>query len=158
MQMPIPDAPVAYLSDLFDPIADHIHSVAMKEGHTLLHCAAGMSRSAAPCLAYLMKHQAMSLVDAHTWTKSCQPIILLNDDFSEQFIHYEFQLFGKNTMHMVPFPWKQSRASKRGSLGNSTASLSVSLRAAVSSADLLLALFHDLNLNILLLLIQERTR
>ncbi|MBZ3874656.1 Dual specificity protein phosphatase 18 [Sciurus carolinensis] len=90
--------------DFFDPIADHIHSVEMKQGRTLLHCAAGVSRSATLCLAYLMKYHAMSLLDAHTWTKSCRPIIQPNNDFWEQLIHYEFQLFGKNTIHMVSSP------------------------------------------------------
>ncbi|XP_023416611.1 dual specificity protein phosphatase 18 [Cavia porcellus] len=104
MQVPVVDAPTTCLYDFFDSIADHIHSVEMKEGRTLLHCAAGVSRSAALCLAYLMKYHAMSLLDAHTWTKSCRPIIRPNSGFWEQLIHYEFQLFGKNTVHMVPSP------------------------------------------------------
>ncbi|XP_004640236.1 dual specificity protein phosphatase 18-like isoform X1 [Octodon degus] len=104
MHVPVTDAPISCLYDFFDPIADRIHSVEMKEGRTLLHCAAGVSRSAALCLAYLMKYHAMSLLDAHTWTKSCRPIIRPNNGFWEQLIHYEFQLFGKNTVHMVPSP------------------------------------------------------
>ncbi|XP_066109094.1 dual specificity protein phosphatase 18-like [Saccopteryx bilineata] len=104
IQVPIADTPVSRLCDFFDSIADHIHSVEMKQGHTLLHCTAGVSRSAALCLAYLMKYHAMSLLDAHTWTKSCRPIIRPNSGFWEQLIHYEFQLFGKNTVHMVNSP------------------------------------------------------
>lgn len=104
VQVPVVDAPIARLSDFFDPIADHIHSVEMKQGRTLLHCAAGVSRSAALCLAYLMKYHGMSLLDAHTWTKSRRPIIRPNSGFWEQLIHYEFQLFGKNTMQMVNSP------------------------------------------------------
>lgn len=90
--------------DFFDPVAGHIHSVEMKKCCTLLHCAAGVSLSAALGLAYLMKYHAMSLLDAHTWTKSCQAIIRPNNSLGEQFIHYEFQLFGKSTVHMVPSP------------------------------------------------------
>ncbi|KAM8817115.1 dual specificity protein phosphatase 18 [Rhynchonycteris naso] len=104
VQVPITDTPVSRLCDFFDSIADHIHSVEMKQGRTLLHCTAGVSRSAALCLAYLMKYHAMSLLDAHTWTKSCRPIIRPNSGFWEQLIHYEFQLFGKNTVHMVNSP------------------------------------------------------
>ncbi|XP_066116243.1 dual specificity protein phosphatase 18 [Saccopteryx bilineata] len=104
IQVPIADTPVSRLCDFFDSIADHIHSVEMKQGRTLLHCTAGVSRSAALCLAYLMKYHAMSLLDAHTWTKSCRPIIRPNSGFWEQLIHYEFQLFGKNTVHMVNSP------------------------------------------------------
>lgn len=104
MQVPVADTPTSRLCDFFDPIADHIHSVEMKQGRTLLHCAAGVSRSAALCLAYLMKYHAMSLLDAHTWTKSCRPIIRPNNGFWEQLIHYEFQLFGRNTVRMVSSP------------------------------------------------------
>lgn len=103
-QVPVADTPISKLYDFFDPIADHIHSVEMRQGRTLLHCAAGVSRSATLCLAYLMKYHAMSLLDAHTWTKSCRPIIRPNSGFWEQLIHYEFQLFGKNTVHMVSSP------------------------------------------------------
>lgn len=104
VQVPVADTPTSRLCDFFDPIADHIHSVEMKQGRTLLHCAAGVSRSAALCLAYLMKYHAMSLLDAHTWTKSCRPIIRPNNGFWEQLIHYEFQLFGRNTVRMVSSP------------------------------------------------------
>ncbi|KAF7479835.1 dual specificity protein phosphatase 18-like [Marmota monax] len=104
VQVPVADVPTSHLYDFFDPIADHIHSVEMKQGCTLLHCAAGVSRSAALCLPYLMKYYAMSLLDAHTWTKSCRPIIRPNNGFGEQLIHYEFKLFSKNTVHMIDSP------------------------------------------------------
>ncbi|XP_012869811.1 PREDICTED: dual specificity protein phosphatase 18 [Dipodomys ordii] len=102
--VPVADMPSSRLCDFFDPVADHIHEVELKQGRTLLHCAAGVSRSATLCLAYLMKYHAMSLLDAHTWTRSCRPIIRPNSGFWEQLIHYEFKLFGKNTMHMVSSP------------------------------------------------------
>ncbi|XP_008590932.1 PREDICTED: dual specificity protein phosphatase 18-like [Galeopterus variegatus] len=104
LQVPVADTPSSCLYDFFDPIADHIHSVEMKQGRTLLHCAAGVSRSAALCLAYLMKYHSMSLLDAHTWAKSCRPIIRPNNGFWEQLIRYEFKLFSKNTVHMINSP------------------------------------------------------
>lgn len=75
VRVPVADTPSSNLCDFFDPIADHIHSVEMKQGRTLLHCAVGVSRSATLCLAYLMKYHSMSLLDARNWTKSCHPII-----------------------------------------------------------------------------------
>lgn len=104
VQVPVTDTPTSQLCDFFDPIADHIHDVETKQGRTLLHCAAGVSRSAALCLAYLMKYHALSLLDAHTWAKSRRPIIRPNSGFWEQLVHYEFQLFGKNTVRMVSSP------------------------------------------------------
>ncbi|KAM9180356.1 dual specificity protein phosphatase 21 [Trichechus inunguis] len=104
VRVPVADTPSASLYDYFDSIADHIHSVEMKQGRTLLHCVAGVSRSAALCLAYLMKYHGMSLREAYTWTKSCRPIIRPNNGFWEQLIHYEFKLFSKNTVHMINSP------------------------------------------------------
>ncbi|XP_068819150.1 dual specificity protein phosphatase 21 isoform X1 [Capricornis sumatraensis] len=101
VKLPLADGPNSRLYEFFDFVADHIHSVEMKQGQTLLHCAAGVSRSATFCLAYLMKYHSMSLLDAHMWTKSCRPIIRPNNGFWEQLIHYEFKLFGKNTVHMI---------------------------------------------------------
>ncbi|XP_021009589.1 dual specificity protein phosphatase 21 [Mus caroli] len=104
VQVPVSDAPNSYLYDFFDPIADHIRGVEMRSGRTLLHCAAGVSRSATLCLAYLMKYHNMTLLDAHTWTKTCRPIIRPNNGFWEQLIHYEFKLFSRNTVHMIYSP------------------------------------------------------
>ncbi|XP_054422366.1 dual specificity protein phosphatase 21 [Pteronotus mesoamericanus] len=104
LKVPVADSPSARLYDFFDPIADHIHSVEMKQGRTLLHCAAGVSRSAAVCMAFLMKYHTMSLLDAHEWTKLCRPIIRPNNGFWDQLIHYEFKLFTKNTIRMINSP------------------------------------------------------
>ncbi|CAO2624412.1 Dual specificity phosphatase 21 [Lemmus lemmus] len=104
VQVPVSDAPNSYLYDFFDPIADRIHAVEMRSGRTLLHCPAGVSRSAAFCLAYLMKYHSMTLLDAHTWTKSCCPSIRPNNGFWEQLIHYELKLFSRNTVYMINSP------------------------------------------------------
>ncbi|KAM4819406.1 dual specificity protein phosphatase 21 [Thomomys bottae] len=101
VQIPVEDSPTAYLYTFFDPVADHIHNVELKFGRTLLHCAAGVSRSPSLCMAYLMKYHSMSLLDAHTWTKLCRPVIRPNDGFWEQLIYYEFRLFNKNTVRIV---------------------------------------------------------
>nr|XP_019573484.1 PREDICTED: dual specificity protein phosphatase 18-like [Rhinolophus sinicus] len=104
LKVPVADSPRGRLYDFFDPITDYIHSVEMKQGRTLLHCAAGVSPSATLCLAFLMKYHNMSLLEAHTWTKSCRPIIRPNNGFWEQLIQYEFKLFNKNTVNMINSP------------------------------------------------------
>lgn len=45
MQVPMADTSILHLCDFFDPNVDHIHSVKLKQGLTLLHCAAGVSHS-----------------------------------------------------------------------------------------------------------------
>ncbi|KAK2082885.1 Dual specificity protein phosphatase 21 [Saguinus oedipus] len=104
IRVPVTDDPDSQLYDFFDPVADHIHSVEMRHGRTLLHCVAGVSRSASLCLAYLMKYHSMSLLDAYLWTKSCRPIIRPNNGFWEQLILYEFELFNHNTVRMINSP------------------------------------------------------
>ncbi|XP_019394803.1 PREDICTED: dual specificity protein phosphatase 18 [Crocodylus porosus] len=104
LHAPITDNPAFRICDYFDPVADRIHAVDMQQGRTLLHCAAGVSRSAALCLAYLMKYHSMSLVNAHAWVKSCRPVIRPNYGFWEQLIQYEYKLFGTNTVRMISSP------------------------------------------------------
>nr|XP_033811688.1 dual specificity protein phosphatase 18 [Geotrypetes seraphini]XP_033811689.1 dual specificity protein phosphatase 18 [Geotrypetes seraphini] len=100
VQVPVSDSSDSCLSDCFDSLADKIHSVKMQGGQTLLHCDAGISRSATLCLAYLMKYNSMSLLDAHAWLKSCRPIVRPNTGFWKQLISYELKLFGENTIKM----------------------------------------------------------
>lgn len=51
----INDEPTESLMNHFDVVADQIHAVIQDGGNVLVHCVAGVSRSAAMCLAYLTK-------------------------------------------------------------------------------------------------------
>ncbi|XP_069769093.1 dual specificity protein phosphatase 14-like [Narcine bancroftii] len=104
VKVPLPDLPHAPLSLYFDLVADKIHQVSWRSGRTLVHCVAGISRSATLCIAYLMKHRQQSLLTAHHWVRSRRPIIRPNPGFWRQLVDYERQLFGKNSIHMVPTP------------------------------------------------------
>ncbi|XP_067862390.1 dual specificity protein phosphatase 18-like [Heptranchias perlo] len=100
----IADSPGSQLSEYFDMVADKIHHVEKLHGKTLLHCVAGISRSAALCLAYLMKYHHMTLLEAHVWLKARRPIIRPNIGFWKQLIEYEDRLFGKTSIKMVTSP------------------------------------------------------
>uniref|UniRef100_A0A8D0DXB3 Dual specificity phosphatase 21 n=1 Tax=Salvator merianae TaxID=96440 RepID=A0A8D0DXB3_SALMN len=104
IHVPVTDSPASRLYDFFDPVADKIHAVELNHGRTLVHCAAGVSRSAALCIAYLMKYQGMSLANAHAWVKACRPVIRPNNGFWQQLIQYEQKLFGKTSVKMVQSP------------------------------------------------------
>ncbi|XP_019504401.1 PREDICTED: dual specificity protein phosphatase 21 [Hipposideros armiger] len=104
LKVPVANSPRGCLYDFFDPIADYIHSVEMKQGRILLHCTDGVSRSTTLCLAFLMKYHRMSLLEAYTWTKLCRPAIRPDNSFWEQLVQYEFKLFKKNTVNMVNSP------------------------------------------------------
>ncbi|GCB63870.1 dual specificity protein phosphatase 18-like [Scyliorhinus torazame] len=104
INIPVADSPSAQLKEYFDMVADKIHLVESLRGRTLLHCAAGVSRSPTLCLAYLMKYHQMSLLGAHAWLKARRPIIRPNSGFWKQLIEYEDGLFGKTSIKMVMSP------------------------------------------------------
>ncbi|CAL1538516.1 unnamed protein product [Lymnaea stagnalis] len=101
MQIHIDDAPNARLGLYFDRCADKIHMVDRKGGKTLVHCVAGVSRSASICIAYLMKYQRMTLEQAYRHVKRRRSVIHPNVGFWRQLIDFERRLFGRNTVKMV---------------------------------------------------------
>lgn len=64
LQIAVHDRPNEDLYSHFDRCADAIQQEAACGGHALVYCKNGRSRSAAVCIAYLMKHQGRSLEDA----------------------------------------------------------------------------------------------
>ncbi|XP_069082678.1 dual specificity protein phosphatase 14 [Pleurodeles waltl] len=105
VKAPLADMPHAPISLYFDSVADKIHSIARKHGATLVHCAAGVSRSASLCIAYLMKYHKVTLVQAYNWVKARRPVIRPNVGFWKQLIDYERKLFGQSTVKMVHTPY-----------------------------------------------------
>ncbi|XP_036454934.1 dual specificity protein phosphatase 18 [Colossoma macropomum] len=102
--VPVADSPETQLEEHFDTVADKIDKVRMQHGRVVVHCCAGVSRSATLCLAFLMKHCSMSLVEAHGLVKSRRPIIRPNAGFWKQLIEYEVKLRGTRSVMMVSSP------------------------------------------------------
>ncbi|ESO11570.1 hypothetical protein HELRODRAFT_166577 [Helobdella robusta] len=101
IKLDIDDIPSAKIEDYFDQCSDLIRSVKNRNGHVLVHCAAGVSRSASICLAYLMKHHGMSLRRAYSHLKVKRPIIRPNVGFFRQLMEYEKKLFGNSSVCLV---------------------------------------------------------
>lgn len=101
LQIHIDDSAKAYLSVYFDRVGEKIHQVAGRGGKTLVHCVAGVSRSATLCIAYLMAYYAMSLEKAHAHVKAKRSVIYPNVGFWRQLIDYERRIFGRNSVKMV---------------------------------------------------------
>ncbi|KAL0162868.1 hypothetical protein M9458_042264, partial [Cirrhinus mrigala] len=67
-------------------------SVKDSNGRVLVHCQAGISRSATICLAYLMKKKRVRLEEAFEFVKQRRSIISPNFSFMGQLLQFESQV------------------------------------------------------------------
>lgn len=98
LRVPVSDLPSARIDRHFDHVAERIHG--NHGGKTLVHCVAGMSRSPALVMAYLMKFRGVSLQQAHAMVRDKRPHIRLNRGFWEQLLSYERRLYGSNSVRL----------------------------------------------------------
>eukprot|EP00928_Gymnodinium_smaydae_P078588 TRINITY_DN62710_c0_g1_i1.p1 TRINITY_DN62710_c0_g1~~TRINITY_DN62710_c0_g1_i1.p1 ORF type:complete len:362 (-),score=45.49 TRINITY_DN62710_c0_g1_i1:191-1276(-) len=78
--------------ELFFPEAtEFIHSWVSREQPILVHCRAGVSRSASVVVAYLIEYQGYSLHDAFFLVRSHRSVITPNVGFMEKLGEYEAQ-------------------------------------------------------------------
>ncbi|XP_055346795.1 dual specificity phosphatase 21-like [Paramacrobiotus metropolitanus] len=88
-RVPIEDSLVEMISSYFEPVAAIIEGFVMKGHPVLIHCQAGVSRSATCLLAYMMSHHGLSLRDAFQKMKRCRTLVEPNPSFMEQLVSYE---------------------------------------------------------------------
>lgn len=86
------DLPQTELSDYYTQAFNFIDQSISEEGKVLIHCNAGVSRSAAILIAYLMKSQNLSYEAAWSLVKDKRPSINPNIGFIIQLKNYEKQL------------------------------------------------------------------
>lgn len=77
-------------ADLRPPLSSD--SVRDASGRVLVHCQAGISRSATICLAYLMKRKRVRLDEAFEFVRRRRSIISPNFSFMGQLLQFESQL------------------------------------------------------------------
>ncbi|CAG2170504.1 unnamed protein product [Oppiella nova] len=101
IRIPVNDKIDEDIARYFDDVSDFIYDVSNSGGRVLIHCMAGISRSAAFLIAYLMKYLRMSLKDAYNLLHKKRPIVRPNGSFFRQLIDFEWRLFGKNSVKMI---------------------------------------------------------
>ncbi|KAK0427034.1 hypothetical protein QR680_010032 [Steinernema hermaphroditum] len=83
------DTPQSYIYPHLELMSDQIQATIADGGRVLVHCVAGVSRSASICLAFLTKHRCRSLRDAYHLMCSKRPMVRPNLGFWRQLIAYE---------------------------------------------------------------------
>lgn len=72
-----------------------IEAVIAGGGNVLVHCVAGVSRSATVCLAFLTKFRCATLKQAYHMMAKKRPLVRPNIGFWRQLIAYEQVIFKK---------------------------------------------------------------
>ncbi len=85
----IQDASHEDMSQFFEATTSFIHEHILLGSGVYVHCEAGVSRSAAMCIAYLIRFGRMSLDQAYMTVYCARPIICPNLGFVRQLQQYE---------------------------------------------------------------------
>ncbi|VDP83226.1 unnamed protein product [Echinostoma caproni] len=93
MRIPILDNHTASLLPYLDEAFKFIDNAKTNQGHVLVHCAAGISRSPAVVIAYLMHSSHMQMRDAYEFVRSKRSSIAPNFNFLGQLLELNGRLF-----------------------------------------------------------------
>ncbi|KAI1719949.1 dual specificity phosphatase, catalytic domain-containing protein [Ditylenchus destructor] len=99
LRIPIKDSYCAKLLPHFDQAFKFIENARRSGEKVLLHCLAGISRSATLAIAYIMRSQRLSSEEAYKFVKTRRQSISPNFNFMGQLMEYEKQL---REQHILP--------------------------------------------------------
>eukprot|EP00051_Salpingoeca_urceolata_P005395 m.72948 g.72948 ORF g.72948 m.72948 type:complete len:480 (+) comp14291_c0_seq1:144-1583(+) len=91
-QIPVRDSWNQNLMEYLDEAFAFLDSVEASGGKVLVHCVAGISRSPALTIAYIMQKRSVGLTDAYAFVRDKRPTISPNLDFMGELQMYEKRL------------------------------------------------------------------
>ncbi|UJR25732.1 hypothetical protein I4U23_007083 [Adineta vaga] len=94
--IPVDDTQKQNLLKYFDDAYQFIHRAIENHEKVLVHCVAGISRSPAIVISFLMRYTQMNLNDAYEYVKMKRSIVSPNLNFMGQLLQYEKQLREQN--------------------------------------------------------------
>ncbi|KAG1664960.1 Dual specificity protein phosphatase 16 [Nymphon striatum] len=100
MRIPVNDNYSEKLIPFFPHAFQFLDRVRESNACVLIHCLAGISRSATVAIAYVMKHLRMSSDDAYRYVKSKRSTISPNFNFLGQLLEFEKQLKSLNFLNV----------------------------------------------------------
>uniref|UniRef100_A0A8C0ZHH6 Dual specificity phosphatase 16 n=1 Tax=Cyanistes caeruleus TaxID=156563 RepID=A0A8C0ZHH6_CYACU len=89
LRVPVNDSFCEKILPWLDKSVDFIEKAKASNGCVLVHCLAGISRSATIAIAYIMKRMDMSLDEAYRFVKEKRPTISPNFNFLGQLLDFE---------------------------------------------------------------------
>lgn len=92
LRIPINDSYSDKILPWLQPATEFIDKVELVNGKVLVHCLAGISRSAAIAIAYVMSTMGLPLDDAYRFVKEKRPTISPNFNFLGQLLEHEMSL------------------------------------------------------------------
>nr|XP_056718446.1 dual specificity protein phosphatase 16 [Euleptes europaea] len=102
LRVPVNDSFCEKIFPWLDKSVDFIEKAKASNGRVLVHCLAGISRSATIAIAYIMKRMDMSLDEAYRFVKEKRPTISPNFNFLGQLLDFEKKI-RKQTGQTGPF-------------------------------------------------------
>ncbi|XP_074654270.1 dual specificity protein phosphatase 10-like isoform X2 [Tubulanus polymorphus] len=100
-RLPATDSGQQNLKQYFEEAFSFIDEARDNGVNILIHCHAGVSRSATITIAYIMKHTLMSMIDTYRYVKNKRAIISPNFNFMGQLLEFEQALNSGKTPRVL---------------------------------------------------------
>nr|KAG5696975.1 hypothetical protein BaRGS_008437 [Batillaria attramentaria] len=100
-RIPASDSAQQNLKQYFEEAIEYIDDARQNGASVLIHCHAGVSRSATITIAYILKHTKMAMSDAYKYVKGKRSIISPNFNFLGQLLEFEQDLNQGNSPRIL---------------------------------------------------------